>query len=104
MRSLIVLSATALVFGIGMAAGSAAPASGLAVAAPAPTVTLVDGWWEQENHNDAGDRYWQLSPRNRRSYDAAEARIQRRHHHHLDQYDHHDDRDVKTEHRLLKYQ
>ena len=104
MRSLIIMSAAALVLGLGTATSSAAPTSGLVRAAPAPTVTLANGWWEQENRGDAADRYWQLSPRDRRRYDAAEARILKRHHHHLDQYDRHDDSDLKTQRRLLHYQ
>jgi len=104
MRSLVLMSAAVLAFGLGTATVSAAPTtSGLAVAAPAPAVTLVDGWWEQENHSDAEDRYWQLSPGDRKRYDAAEARIQKRHHHHVDQYDKHDARDVATEHKLLHF-
>jgi hypothetical protein len=97
------MSATALVLGLGTATTPAAPTQRLDAGVSSPTVMLVDGWWERENHNDAGDRYWQLPPRDRRRYDATEARILKRHHHQLDQYDHHDDRDVATEHRLLHY-
>jgi hypothetical protein len=104
MRRLILISSAVAAFSLGGAAASAAPTHGLAVAAPIPAVTLVEGWWEQENHGDAADRYWQLNRTDRRRYDAAEARIQQRHkRYHLDQYDHRDDRDLQTEHRVLHY-
>lgn len=103
MRTLILVSATALVFGLGTPTGSAAPTAGLATAAPAPAITLVEGWWEQENHADAADRYSQLSPSDRKRYDAAEARIQTRHHHRVEHYDKRDARDLKTEHTLLHF-
>jgi len=103
MRSLILLSSAALLLGLGTATSAAAPTAGLGVTAQAPTVTLVEGWWEQESHADAADKYWQLSPRDRRRYDAAEARIQKRHRHQVDHYDKRDDRDLRTEHHLLHY-
>ena len=102
MRRLILISATVGALGLGSTAASAAPMHGLAVAAPAPAVTLA-GWWEQENHGDAADRYWQLKPADRKRYDAAEGRIQKRHHHHVDQYNKSDAHDVATQHRLLHY-
>jgi len=103
MRRLILVAATVGALGLGGTAASAAPMQGLTVAAPAPAVTLVEGWWEQENHGDAADRYWQMKPADRKRYDAAEARIQKRHNHHVDQYSKTDARDVATEHRLLHY-
>jgi hypothetical protein len=105
MRNLVLLSATALILGLGATTGSAAPASGFAAATPAPAVVLVNGWWEQENQGDAPDRYWQLNRTDRRRYDAAEARIQHRHHrYHLDQYDHRDDRDLRQQHTILRFE
>ena len=103
MRGFMLIPVTVVALSLGGATVSAATTHGLAVAAPAPAVTLVAGWWEQENHGDAADRYWQLKPAERKRYDAAEARIQRRHNHHVDQYGKGDARDVATEHRLLHY-
>lgn len=103
MRGFMLIPVTLVALSLGSATVSAAPTHGLAVAAPATAVTLVEGWWEQENHGDATDRYWQLKSTERKRYDAAEARIQKRHNHHVDQYGKSDARDLATEHRLLHY-
>ena len=103
MRGFRLIPVTVVALSLGSATVSAAPTHGLAVAAPAPAITLVEGWWEQENHGDAADRYSKLKPADRKQYDAAEARIQKRHKGHVDQYDKSDARDLATEHRLLRY-
>ena len=104
MRGFILIPVTAAALSLAGAAASAVPTHGLAVGAPPTAVTLVGGWWEQENHSDAPDRYWQMNRTERKRYDAAETRIQKRHNHHVAQYNQRDARDVATEHRLLHYE
>lgn len=104
MHRLILVPATLALLGLGTVTGSAAPMDRHPVVARAPAITLVEGWWEQENRNDAPDRYWRLKPADRRRYDQVQARIERRHRqYHLDQYDHRDNRDLAEQHRLLRY-
>ena len=80
----------------------AAPMARKAVAAPA--ITLVAGWWEQENRNDAADRYWQLKRPEYNRYNSAQARIEQRHKkYHLDQYDQRDKQDLQEQHRILNF-
>jgi hypothetical protein len=71
----------------------------------ASLLMLVDGWWEQEYRTDAPARYWRLSRAERKRYDEAQARIERRHkRYHLKDYDRRDDRDVSEQRRLLDYE
>jgi len=105
MHRLILASAAMALLGIGAVPVSAAPlaraAGDSAIQAP---ITLVEGWWEQENRGDAPDRYWQLKPSQRRQYDSVQRRIDLRHQRsHTDQYDRHDAADLRTQHRLLHY-
>jgi hypothetical protein len=37
------------------------------------SITLVDGWWEQEHHDDARDRYWKLPPQKVQRYNQLQA-------------------------------
>lgn len=105
MRPLILASAVLALLGLGSVTSFAAPMGGAAIAAPAPGVTLVNGWWEQENRADAADRYWQLNRSDYRRYNSAQARIDRRHRrYHLDQYDRRDDRDLAQQHRILHFE
>jgi hypothetical protein len=105
MRPLVLASAVAALLSLGSVTGLAAPLSGGAVAAPAPGITLVNGWWEQENRADASDRYWQLKRSDYNRYNSAQARIDQRHRrYHLDQYDHRDDRDLAQQHRILHFE
>lgn len=106
MHRLILASAATTLLGLSAVTGSAAPlghSTGVG-AIQAPAVTLVEGWWEQENRDDAANRYWQLRPTQRRQYDSIQTRIDQRHRRaHTDQYDRHDAADLRTQHRLLHY-
>ena len=106
MHRLILASAAIALLGLSTVAGSAAPlgrATGAGVI-QAPAITLAEGWWEQEGRSDAPDRYWQLKPTQRRQYDSAQTRIDRRHRQaHTDQYGSRDRADLRTQHRLLHY-
>jgi hypothetical protein len=105
MRRLILASAVIALFGLPSATGVAAPMARNAVAAPASTITLVDGWWEQENRNDAADRYMRLKRSDFNRYNSVQARIDRRHRqYHLDQYDARDHRDLAEQHRILHFE
>jgi hypothetical protein len=105
MRTLILASAVLTLLGLGSVTGSAASRGGAAVAAPAPTITLAAGWWEQENRADAPDRYWHLKHSDYNRYNSAQVRIDRRHRrYHLDHYDHRDDRDLAQQHRILHFE
>ena len=105
MRPVFLASAVLVLLGLGSVTSLAAPMGGAVVAAPAPGITFVDGWWEQENRTDAADRYWQLKRSDYNRYNSAQARIDRRHaRYHLDQYDHRDDRDLAQQHRILHFE
>jgi hypothetical protein len=105
MHRLMLVSAASALLCLTSATGSAAPTDRATAGARAPAITLVEGWWEQENRGDAADRYWQLNRNDRRRYDQTETRIQTRHkRYHLDQYDHRDDRDLTTQRRILHYE
>jgi hypothetical protein len=105
MGRLVLASAALALLSPTSVTGSAAPMGRTPVAAPAPTITLVEGWWEQENRGDAPDRYWQLNRTDRRRYDSAESRIQQRHRrYHYDQYDPRDYRDLRQQHTILRFE
>jgi len=42
------------------------------------SIILVDGWWEQEHHDDAPDRYRKLPPQKHQRYDQLQAAQNRR--------------------------
>jgi hypothetical protein len=105
MRRLMLVSAALALLCLTPVTGSAAPTDRAAAAARAPAITLVEGWWEQENRGDAPDRYWQLNRTDRRRYDSAESRIQQRHRrYHYDQYDPRDYRDLRQQHTILRFE
>jgi hypothetical protein len=105
MRRIMLVSVASALLCLTSGTGSATPTDRAAVAAPAPTITLVAGWWEQENRGDAPDRYWQLKRTDRRRYDSAESRIQQRHRrYHYDQYDARDYRDLREQHTILRFE
>jgi hypothetical protein len=63
MRHLLSASAIALLFGLTPVTGMAASMVQRPVATTNPSITLVDGWWEQEHREqDARERYWRLPP------------------------------------------
>jgi photosystem II stability/assembly factor-like uncharacterized protein len=105
MRPLILASAALALLSLTSVTGSATPMARTAVAARAPAITLVQGWWEQENRTDAADRYSHLKSSDYKRYNSAEARINQRHaRYHTDQYDQRDKRDLAQQHRILHFQ
>ena len=103
MRRLLLAPAALALLSLTSVTGAAAPIERMAVAAPA--ITLVAGWWEQENRNDAADRYWQLRRSDYNRYNSAQARIEQRHKkYNLDQYDRRDKQDLEEQHRILRFQ
>jgi len=104
MRRLMLASAALALLSLTSVTGSAAPTGRTAVAVPAPAITLVEGWWEQENRSDAPDRYWNLNRSQYNRYNSLEARIQQRHRrYHYDQYDHRDYPDLREQHVILRF-
>ncbi len=104
MRHLILASAALALLGLAPVAVSAAPMERTVIASPAPAITYVAGWWEQENHADAPDRYWQLKHSDYNRYNSAQARIDARHRkYHLDNYDARDRKDLAEQHHLLLF-
>jgi hypothetical protein len=104
MRRLVLASAALALFSLTSVTVSAAPLGRTAVAAPTPTITLVNGWWEQENRSDAPSRYWNLNHSQYNRYNSLEAQIQRRHRrYHYDQYDQRDYRDLREQHVILRF-
>ena len=104
MHRFAIASATLVLLGLGPTASSTTPMDHTAAAHRAPVFTLIGGWWEQENRTDAPDRYWHLNPADRKRYDEAQARIERRHkRYHLNDYDRRDDRDLTEQRKLLDY-
>jgi hypothetical protein len=105
MRRLMLVSAALALLSLGSAPVSATPTGRTAVAPGAPAITLVDGWWEQENRGDAADRYWKLKHSDYNRYNSAQSRIERRHRrYHYDQYDQRDNRDLAEQHRILRFE
>jgi hypothetical protein len=104
MHRIMLMSAALALLCLTPLAGSAAPTD-RAVAAPrAPAITLVQGWWEQENRSDAPSRYWNLNHSQYNRYNSLEAQIQRRHRrYHYDQYDQRDYRDLREQHVILRF-
>jgi hypothetical protein len=104
MHRFAIASATLALLGLGPTASSATPMDHTAAAQRAPVLTLIGGWWEQENRTDAPDRYWHLNLADRKRYNEAQARIERRHkRYHLNDYDRRDDRDLTEQRKLLDY-
>ena len=104
MRRLMLLSA-ALALCLSAVTASATPMDRSGVGVRAPAITLIQGWWEQENRSDAPDRYWQLKRSEYNRYNSAQARIEQRHKkYNLDQYDRRDKQDLEEQHRILRFQ
>jgi hypothetical protein len=81
MRSIVSASAIVLLFGLTPVTGATAAAANLvtSVAHGNPAITFVDGWWEQEHHDqDAPQRYWRLKSQQRERYDRLQAEQARR--------------------------
>jgi hypothetical protein len=105
MRHLILASAALALFGLSSMTGFATPMGRTAAAVRAPAITLVQGWWEQENRSDAPDRYWHLRRSQYNRYNYLQRQIERRHRrYHYDQYDHRDYRDLREQHTILRFE
>ena len=105
MRRPMLLSAALALLSLSAVMASAAPMVRSGVGDRAPAITLVQGWWEQENRSDAPDRYWQLKRSEVARYNSAQARIeQRRRRYHYDQYDRRDNADLREQHRILRFE
>jgi hypothetical protein len=74
MHRILFASAAFLLIGLAPHAGMAASLAQRPVTAAHPSVTFVDGWWEQEHHEqDARERYWRLPPQQYERYNRLEA-------------------------------
>ena len=105
MRRLMLLSAALALLSLSAVTASATPMDRSGVVARSPAITLVQGWWEQENRSDAPDRYWQLKRSEYNRYNSAQARIEQRHRrYHYDQYDRRDYPDLREQHRILRFE
>ena len=102
MNRLIIASAALLLLAFVPVGSQAAPAQQRPDTAYNPSVVLVDGWWEQEHHDDAPDRYWKLQPQQRQRYDKLQAEQNRRdaQRRRLDDEDH---RAVEQQHGILGF-
>jgi hypothetical protein len=79
MRRIISASAVVLLFGLAPVTGAAAANPRTPAAHGNPAITSVDGWWEQEHHDqDAPQRYWRLKSQQRARYDRLQAERNRR--------------------------
>jgi hypothetical protein len=104
MRRLILASTALALLSLTPVTGSATPTDRAVTAPRAPAITLVQGWWEQENRTDAADRYSHLKTSDYKRYNSAQARIDRRHtQNHTDQYDQRDKQDLAQQHRILHF-
>jgi hypothetical protein len=105
MRRLMLLSAALALLSLSAVTASATPMDRSGVGVRAPAITLIQGWWEQENRSDAPDRYWRLKRSEYNRYNGAQARIEQRHKkYNLDQYDRRDKQDLEEQHRILRFQ
>jgi len=103
MYRIFFVSAAALLLGFAPLSATAAAIGEKPVAATNPSITFVDGWWEQEHHDDAPQHYWRLQREQRERYDRLQAQqaqreAQRR------RFDDEDRRAIEEQHRLLGFQ
>jgi Spy/CpxP family protein refolding chaperone len=104
MHRILFVSAAVLVLGLAPQPGSAASLAQRPVTAANPSITLVDGWWEQEHHEqDAPNRYWQLQQEQRQRYDRLQAE-QRRRDEQRRKFDQDDRRALQEQHGILGFQ
>ena len=79
MRRIISASVAVLFLGLTPVTGFAAPGMQKPVASSNPAITQVDGWWEQEHHDqDARERYQRLPPKQYQRYNRLQAEQMRR--------------------------
>ena len=104
MYRIVFASAAVLVLGLAPQPGSAASLAQRPVTAVNPSITLVDGWWEQEHHEqDAPDRYWHLQQEQRQRYDRLQAE-QRRRDEQRRKFEEDDRRALQEQHGILGFQ
>ena len=76
MRRILVMTFTALLFGLTPFASFAASISARPTATNNPSIVLVDGWWEQEHREQpARDGYFRLPPQRMSEYNRLQAEI-----------------------------
>jgi hypothetical protein len=104
MYRIVFASAAVLVLALAPQPGSAASFAQRPVTATNPAITLVDGWWEQEHHEqDAPNRYWQLQQQQRERYDRLQAEQYRREQQRR-KFDEDDRRALQQQHGILGFQ
>ena len=104
MHRILIASAAILLVGLAPLTGMAASSALRPVVTANPSVTLVDGWWEQEHHEqDAPDHYWRLQQEQRQRYDRLQAE-QRRRDQQRRRFEEDDRRAVQEQHRMLGFQ
>lgn len=102
MNRLLIASAALSLLAFSPVGGQAAPAAPRPDSAYNPSVVLVDGWWEQEHHDDAPDRYWKLPPGQRQKYDKLQA-AQRQRDAQRRRLDDEDRRGIEQQHGILGF-
>ena len=79
MRRIISVSAVVLFFGLAPVVGMAAAVVQRPFVTHNPSITFVDGWWEQEHHEqDAPQRYSRLPPQQLERYNQLQAETNQR--------------------------
>jgi len=102
MNRLLAASGALLLLAVAPVASQAAPGLQRPDTAANPSVILVDGWWEQEHHDDAPQRYWQLPPGQRHRYDQIQA-AQRQREMQRRRFDEEDRRGMEQQHAILGF-
>ena len=104
MHRILVASAAVLLFGLTPVTGMAASSALRPAVAANPSITLVDGWWEQEHHDqDAPDHYWKLPPQQRERYDHLQAQQNQREQQRRKIEDE-NNRAIQEQHKILGFQ
>jgi hypothetical protein len=104
MHRIFFASAAIMLIGLAPQPGSAASFAQRPVTAANPSITLVDGWWEQEHHEqDAPDHYWRLQQQQRERYDRLQSEQYRREQQRR-RFNEDDRRALQEQHRLLGFQ
>ena len=104
MHRILFAPAAVLLLGLTPLTGMAASIGERPVVAANPSITFVDGWWEQEHHDkDAPQKYWGLQPQQRARYDSLQAEQARREQQRR-KIDEANARAQKEQHQLLGFQ
>jgi hypothetical protein len=102
MHRIFSASVVVLLFGLTPGTGTAASIVPRPAVIANPAVLFVDGWWEQENRQDARDRYWRLPPKQITRYHRLQADSDRREQQRR-RIDDENNRARQEQHRLLGY-